>query len=88
MDMTNEEYGRYVSTGNITSYTSKLTDEENETANSVYTPLLDYLNQTVPKMIKNGVDSEWDEYVETVNSYDTKSVCEIYQKYVDEARGN
>ncbi len=83
-----QEYGRYVSTGNITAYTSKLTDEENETANSVYTSLLDYLNQTVPKMIKEGVDSQWDEYVKQVESYDTDSVCEIYQKYVDEARGN
>ena len=45
------------------------------------------MNQVIPRMIKNGVDSEWDEYVETVNSYDTESVCEIYQKYVDEAMG-
>ena len=82
-----KEYGRYVSTGNVTSYSTKLTDEENETANSVYTQLSDYLNQTVPAMIKNGVDSSWDEYVEKVQSFDTDSVCAIYQKYVDEAHG-
>ena len=82
-----KEYGRYVSTGNVTAYSTKLTDEENETANSVYTQLSDYLNQTVPAMIKNGVDSSWDEYVEKVQSFDTDSVCAIYQKYVDEAHG-
>ena len=82
-----KEYGRYVSTGNVTSYSTKLTDEENEAANSVYTQLSDYLNQTVPAMIKNGVDSSWDEYVEKVQSFDTDSVCAIYQKYVDEAHG-
>ena len=69
------------------SYATKLTDDENEQAGDVYTPLKDYMNQVIPRMIKNGVDSEWDEYVKTVDSYDTKSVCEIYQKYVDEALG-
>ena len=39
------------------------------------------------RTIKNGVDSSWDEYVEKVQSFDTDSVCAIYQKYVDEAHG-
>ena len=82
-----EAYGSYDSTGNVISYATKLTDDENEQAGDVYTPLKDYMNQVIPRMIKNGVDSEWDEYVKTVDSYDTKSVCEIYQKYVDEALG-
>ena len=82
-----EAYGSYDSTGNVISYATKLTDDENEQAGDVYTPLKDYKNQVIPRMIKNGVDSEWDEYVKTVDSYDTKSVCEIYQKYVDEALG-
>lgn len=82
-----KNYGKYLSTGNLTSYTEKFTDEENDLAGKVFTPLNDYISQTVPKMIKNGVDTEWDEYVQTVNGYDTKSVCEIYQKYVDEATG-
>ena len=69
-----EEYGAYESTGNVISYATKLTDEENELAGDIYTPLKDYMNQVIPRMIKNGVDSEWDEYVETVNSYDTESV--------------
>ena len=75
-----EAYGSYDSTGNVISYATKLTDDENEQAGDVYTPLKDYMNQVIPRMIKNGVDSEWDEYVKTVDSYDTKSVCEIYQK--------
>ena len=82
-----EAYGSYDSTGNVISYATKLTDDENEQAGDVYTPLKDYMNQVIPRMIKNGVDSEWDEYVKTVDSYDTKSVCEIYQKYVDEDLG-
>ena len=38
------------------------------------------MNQVIPRIIKNGVDREWDEYVKTEDSYDTKFVCGVYQK--------
>ena len=82
-----QAYGKYEITGNIMTYASNFTDEENDLANDVFTPLNDYISQTLPALIKNGVDSGWDEFVEKVDGYDTKSVCEIYQKYIDEAMG-
>ena len=42
-----EAYGSYDSTGNVISYATKLTDDENEQAGDVYTPLKDYMNQVI-----------------------------------------
>lgn len=78
------EYDRYACKGNVTNnITDMLSDAENSEINKVNTVLLDALNQKVPSLIKNGL-SGWNDYVKEIGTYDTDSVCEIYQKYVDE----
>ncbi len=78
------EYDRYSCKGNVTNnITDMLSDEENSEINKVNTVLLDALNQKVPSLIKNGL-SGWNDYVKEIGTYDTDSVCRIYQKYVDE----
>ena len=47
--------------------------------------MTDYINIEVPKLVKNGTGN-WDAFVEGVNSFDPQTACELYQKYVDEAR--
>lgn len=80
-----DAYGRYTNTGSILPYMGKFTDAENDTYNKINNPLTDYINIEVPKLVKNGTGN-WDAFVEGVNSFDPQTACELYQKYVDEAR--
>ena len=63
-----------------------LLDKENDIYNKINNPLNDYINIEVPKLVKEGLGN-WDTYVEGLNAFDLQTVCDLYQKYVDEARG-
>ena len=82
-----DAYGTFVSTGNVLDkYQSMMNDDESKLYNSINNSMNDYINQQVPKMIKEGL-GEWNTYVEKVNSFEPEKICEIFQKYVDEAMG-
>ena len=77
-----EQFAMYTNTGNITSYTTRFNDDENNTYNSINTKITDYTNQMLPKMIKNGLD-DWEKYVEKVESYHPEEVSEIIDGYLN-----
>ena len=83
-----DAYGKYTNTGGVTNYTSLFSESENEVYNSVNNPLTDYVNMEVPKLVKEGTgNGNWETYVDGINEFDIQSVCDLYQKYVDQAAG-
>ena len=83
-----DAYGKYTNTGGVTNYTSLFSESENEVYNSVNNPLTDYVNMEVPKLVKEGTgNGNWETYVDGINEFDIQSVCDLYQKYVDQALG-
>ena len=83
-----DAYGKYESTGSVTNYTSLFNEEESDTYNSVNNPLTDYVNMEVPKLVKEGTgNGNWEAYVDGINKFDIQSICDLYQKYVDQATG-
>ena len=74
------QWGVYVSTANVSDYTSQMSSEDNKAYADVNTQLEDYIGQTIPKLITEGLDG-WDEYVAKIDSYNVDSVSEIYEKY-------
>jgi len=82
---TKEQWITFTNTGSTMDYNARLTEEETDTYNKINNTINDYMAQTVPKLIKEGL-SDWDDYVSKIDSYDPEPMCEIYQKYVDEVR--
>ena len=82
---TKEQWITFTNTGSTMDYNARLTEEETDTYNKINNTINDYMAQTVPKLIKEGL-SGWDDYVSKIDSYDPEPMCEIYQKYVDEVR--
>ena len=80
-----EQFVKYINTGNILDYVGRLSEEEMKVYNDTNTSLNDYMNQTIPKMIKDGLQ-EWEEYVARIESSDVDEVCGYFQKYVDEIK--
>ena len=77
-----EDWGAYTATANLSDYDSQFSSDDNQAKADVQTQLGDYINQTIPKLITEGLDG-WDEYVEKVTAYGVEDVCEIYQKYLN-----
>lgn len=75
-------FAMYTDTGNISRYTAFFTEEEMDAYAKANTSLNDYMSQTLPALIKNGLGS-WDQYVEGVEKYHPEEVTEIVQKYVE-----
>ena len=82
---TKEQWITFTNTGSTMDYNARLSEEETDTYNKINNTINDYMAQTVPKLIKEGL-SGWDDYVSKIDSYDPEPMCEIYQKYVDEVR--
>ena len=74
------KWATYVSTANLSDYTTRMSSDDNEVYADVSTQLTDYVAQAVPEMIVGGLDG-WDAYVEKVQSYGVDEVSEIYEKY-------
>ena len=82
-DRTIDLWVSYYSTGLAMDYNGRFTDEENKQYDKINNTLNDYMAQTLPTLIKNGLDG-WDEYVAKINEYDPEPMNQVYQKYVDQ----
>ena len=83
VDKAVEEWTRYTSTADVMDYNPLMTEEENAEYSSLYTPLNQYMEQTVPTLIKEGLGG-WDEFVSRLeNTYHSDDLVAIYQAVLD-----
>lgn len=77
-----EQWGLYAATAAIRDYNGLLTPEDMATYNKTRNYVTDHMNQTVPTLIKNGLDG-WDDYCAKLEKYNPDKVTEIYQSYMN-----
>jgi hypothetical protein len=75
-------FSKYTSTGGVTDLNSQFSEEQNEIYSKYSTSISDYMNQTVPTLVKDGLDG-WDAYVEKFDSLHVDDINQIYQEVVD-----
>ena len=75
-----ENWMAYTATGYLADYDQLLSTEESEIKAKTTTNVTDVINQTVPGLIKNGLDG-WDDYCESLAVYEPEEICEIYNQY-------
>lgn len=76
-----EQWGLYAGTAAIRDYNGLLTPEDMAAYNKTRNYVNDHMSQTVPSLIKNGLDG-WDDYCAKLEKYGPGKVTDIYQSYM------
>ena len=82
-----EQWTRYTNTAGLLDYNGQFTAEQNDVYAEVTQAVTDYMYQTLPNLIKNGLDG-WDAYVEGVNALGPERLTEVYQDVMDDLFGS
>ena len=77
----NEQWTKFMNTGNVLDYTSLLTPDESQQHSKINTACTEYQSQNIPNVIKGTMS--WEDYVKGMKKIDTDSSVELLQKYVD-----
>ena len=77
-----EQWGMYINRAYMLNYNILFSNEESSKYSKTNTYVIDYMGQSVPSMIKNGI-SDWDGYCTKLLKYDPDSVTQIYQRVID-----
>ena len=77
-----EQWGKYINRAYMLNFNILFTNEEAARYSKTNTYVVDYMGQSVPGMIKNGL-SGWDGYCTRLMKYDPNSVTQIYQRVID-----
>lgn len=73
---------KYKNTGSLLDYLPLMNDQESAQAAKLQTYINDWMEQSIPDLIKNGLDG-WDTYVKKLNKYGPQKLTKIYQDVLD-----
>ena len=80
-----EQWTKFLNTGNVLDYTSLLNAEESEQYNKANAACSEYLSQAVPNVILGTMS--WEDYVAGREKIEADTAVDILQKYVNLAKG-
>ena len=80
-----EQWKKYVATGYISDYNSLMNEKQSALYTKLQAYLKDYMEQTVPGMIKDGLD-KWDTYEKKVKKFGGDKLTKVYQEILDSVK--
>ncbi len=80
-----EQWTKFLNTGNVLDYTTLLNAEESEQYNKANAACSEYLSQAVPNVILGTMS--WEDYVAGREKIEADTAVDILQKYVNLAKG-